>query len=548
MMNKDNLLRFLYLGNYLCLMAFVAVFTACSADEGTLPEPGSGSDAPLSVRVSVNDFADTDARSTRAADDGLKTVFDGGDCFGLIILDKNGNVLCNNVPYKKSWGSWSWSFDAGNIEGKTAPFYDSQFHTYIAYFPYSKEADGVKSLEALKQKFPPLDDQRSKSAYRSSDLLVWQSTPSTAQKEITITFTHAYALFYFTPKAVLDTDAGNVALSVNSDEVNFTINGKTYYPYKEAVGQYNSAPSGNYRLLLPASASSGKAGTSLRWFFPFGESSGGGTASDLSFTANQLCRHTAGFTFGSYKIADNNVAVGDFYCSKSNDDNTRTAYLLPGYAPMVTAEDKALVVGIVYKMGNPTDTNAETNGDAQLATDHSNCTHGWVVAKKFINSTGAADEYGYMKWSDPSEDINSWAKADSHYSGYTDGDIRSESKRNGYSNTKVLDAYNQQLSSDKQNYQVVTANAVNLFRTNNAASSSNWYLPSKQELQDLWSAKDAVGSQLSKISGDGFGRGDYWSSTEYDASFAWYVYFRYGGAYSYAKSYDNLRVRPVLAF
>jgi len=67
---------------------------------------------------------------------------------------------------------------------------------------------------------------------------------------------------------------------------------------------------------------------------------------------------------------------------------------------------------------------------------------------------------------------------------------------------------------------------------------SDWHLPSKDELNELYGKRIAVG---------GFATADYWSSSEDFAYSAWYQNFAFGGQFSDIKSY-NFRVRPVRAF
>jgi len=66
----------------------------------------------------------------------------------------------------------------------------------------------------------------------------------------------------------------------------------------------------------------------------------------------------------------------------------------------------------------------------------------------------------------------------------------------------------------------------------------DWYLPSKFELNLLYSQKAVVG---------GFANSDYWSSLETSPNAAWGQYFGSGSQYSMFKDYTN-RVRAVRAF
>ena len=67
---------------------------------------------------------------------------------------------------------------------------------------------------------------------------------------------------------------------------------------------------------------------------------------------------------------------------------------------------------------------------------------------------------------------------------------------------------------------------------------SDWYLPSLEELKIMFLNKSAIG---------GFAAADYWSSSEYNASNAYYVGFNYGG-YDGRYKYYTYRVRAVRSF
>ena len=66
----------------------------------------------------------------------------------------------------------------------------------------------------------------------------------------------------------------------------------------------------------------------------------------------------------------------------------------------------------------------------------------------------------------------------------------------------------------------------------------DWYLPSKDELNQLYVNRAAIG---------GFEGDDYWSSTEDDASSAWFQNFSSGVQSSFVKSNTHY-VRAVRAF
>ena len=73
----------------------------------------------------------------------------------------------------------------------------------------------------------------------------------------------------------------------------------------------------------------------------------------------------------------------------------------------------------------------------------------------------------------------------------------------------------------------------------NYGGYTDWFLPSQDELDALYDAKDVVG---------GFASGSYWSSSEYSSNYAWYQYFDDGNQSNYDGKGSTLRVRAVRAF
>ncbi len=67
----------------------------------------------------------------------------------------------------------------------------------------------------------------------------------------------------------------------------------------------------------------------------------------------------------------------------------------------------------------------------------------------------------------------------------------------------------------------------------------DWYLPSEYELNLLYLQKYVVG---------GLSTNAYWSSSEYDATYAWCVSFSDGIHYYYNKNFNFILVRAIRAF
>ena len=76
---------------------------------------------------------------------------------------------------------------------------------------------------------------------------------------------------------------------------------------------------------------------------------------------------------------------------------------------------------------------------------------------------------------------------------------------------------------------------------------SDWYLPSFDELSEMYST---IGNEGLEGNIGGFDTSDwpyYWSSSEYNNYYAWYVNFNYGFTHYYYKNFAY-RVRVIRAF
>jgi hypothetical protein len=76
---------------------------------------------------------------------------------------------------------------------------------------------------------------------------------------------------------------------------------------------------------------------------------------------------------------------------------------------------------------------------------------------------------------------------------------------------------------------------------------TDWYLPAAQELNKLWCNMLEVSKGLEIASGNQLVFSDYWSSTEFVTSTAWYFSFYFGVAYNDSKN-TTFYVRAVRQF
>ena len=529
------------------------LFSACSTDNDAFPgnDGGNTPSAALRIEVRADDFTPAGSTTTRATDSGATTTFENGDRIGIIVLD-NSNVVYDNIPYK--YNGNTWSFDSENGEGKTAIYYDNKATAihYIAYFPYSKDADGVTGEDALKAEFPPLSDQRTEAAYRTSDLLVWSSKAGNAPlKKLDIAFTHAYSSLSLSPSITCKINGVETSYIPSSvDDVSFTIQGTPHIAYR--------ADDGSYQIIVSPQT------TDARWFFSYKSEMHGGTMASTELAKNK--RYTVALVLkdiGDYTFEK--AQVGDFYCKNDKGEG----YLIPGEATSLTMEQQVACLGVVFYVGD-----IKNDNYGLLDSKFPGGTHGLVVslwdmpAPDNPSSTTMTWTYGGCEY------VNNWLGSKDGVTCTWEGrptsftSIQETEKMQGYANTVALAEYNKYVedsnNNKNQNLCVKPAKGLAAFQSDHPApeSSSGWYWPSIYELKQVcWgqgvtiqgaNGKNMLNTQIGKVgSGTTFGDDDfYWSSTEHSrySHYAWYVYFYSGFSYYGDKYYYTCRVRPLFAF
>jgi len=83
--------------------------------------------------------------------------------------------------------------------------------------------------------------------------------------------------------------------------------------------------------------------------------------------------------------------------------------------------------------------------------------------------------------------------------------------------------------------------------TVNEITYSDWFLPSKDELNQMYTNKATINTTAVANGGSNFAYAYYWSSTELDSSYAWFQNFFNGSQYGINKDYPT-NVRAVRAF
>ena len=83
--------------------------------------------------------------------------------------------------------------------------------------------------------------------------------------------------------------------------------------------------------------------------------------------------------------------------------------------------------------------------------------------------------------------------------------------------------------------------------TVNGITYSDWFLPSKDELNQMYQNRETINTTAAANSGSNFFDYYYWSSTEYDVNSAWGQNFDFGGQTNIPKDYST-KLRAVRAF
>lgn len=153
----------------------------------------------------------------------------------------------------------------------------------------------------------------------------------------------------------------------------------------------------------------------------------------------------------------------------------------------------------------------------------------YVVTTPFACGPTLATTCTYLEAA-PTTGTNPWTDAGYVWSGNTNSSI-------GTTGTAIGTGYKNTLAMINQSNTADRAGTISqAYRGPN--NLTDWFLPSKDELNQLYAQKTTVGMFVADF---------YWSSSEDDANFAWGQFF-YGGFQNYDGKYLTHYVRPVRAF
>lgn len=517
---KRNILHILW-------AAAVIPLALASCRQEVVPGETDGSDAqPFLITVTDGGYAAEATDGSRATENGYTTTFTAGDRCGLYIV-RGTEIVYNNICLTATDGtdgSLVWQAPAGtDLYGGVAN------ERYFLYYPYQEDMEGnVTVADATTDDaafFAPLisdwqpkaDQSDYVTGYTASDLMTAAGTTATnADGTLSLSFLMAHRM----AMAVIE-----------MPETVYKFEGQEPYTVFSAVAEF----SGNYRPCLMSDGS-------YRYLVNPVAQGKGATLTGSYDDGNRAFTITPSIaTAGNYKTyevdggyRETTLQVGDFYLK----DGT----LLSKDTPL-TDEQKAACVGIVCWVGDATAT------DPALKRDFPQCTHGLVVSLKETMSAWQNNS--------ASTTIQSWAKENGfeepdYYALNKDVDWGFESPGGiqGYNNTQILKAYNEEFEGS---YPVTILNYVNEITeevTLPEDKTSGWYLPSPRELVELYRVKWAVNQSLTasgsnpQLSPSEY---HYWSSGEYVNYYAYRVSLYYGEVGGDSK-YGSYYVRLVFAF
>ncbi len=203
-----------------CILAIASLMASCD-NADIFEEPISdNNDTAISI-TSVSQTSFTEVTDSRAIyTESYATTFEEGDRLGIILVGGNGNQIAN-VPFSYT-ADGRWNNDDNQL-------YLSTTSKIVAYFPYSASLPtDITDAGSLKRHTEIADDQSSREAFTSSDLLVCEITNPGA--DISIAFSHAFSMLRFSSTASVSAGDKEFEYSVALEGLNITINDQSYSP------------------------------------------------------------------------------------------------------------------------------------------------------------------------------------------------------------------------------------------------------------------------------------------------------------------------------
>lgn len=521
------------------------ILSACQADYIEPSPVPSGTGEALTLTVTASDIIVTEGVSSRADDSGKATVFDVGgdpttgleDIVGLIIIDKDGHLLADNVPYKlfhsvdengKETKRW-WDIDPAKAGDKKRIYYDGTMTDYIVYYPYDESIanlyvgldngkKGIKNIEAFRKGIKTLDtykirdNQTKEIDYRYSDPMFCTGKIGKDTRQIDAKLQHLRNSFCIDPKVRCTLNNGK---EIVFRPKNYILNGyylpsniKTYsyetgydeleIYYKDNKDDYKplkihdvddpdnnmsivfEAEDGSFRYILPEDENFDPKEYTFKWRYHYRGLTYGGTH-DTSKNPGEGRRFLADETIDYGVFKGDKLRVSDYFCKGKDKEGNLMGFPFPWEAVDVLEPEQCL--GVIFLLGltYPKYSDYSSSTDSLSLYENpldANPDHGYVIAL-----TDAPNENFPLNSTMPQHQWNQGIgkiRINVHYQ-------YSEGIWSGYENCKKIEKFidDPLNKAGWENFPAAKAckeygNRSDAFKTPD--NTSGWYLPSLRQL------------------------------------------------------------------
>ena len=427
-------------------LLFTLFLGGCAEQEMDSPVHGDS----FTIEVSDGGFLSAESHvTTRAVENGFKTVFTSGDRLGLIVTDGSNQLVINNKAFTFDGAKWT---DAGGSQDIT---YNSGCQ-YLVYYPYSETMDGKTTADGIIAAFTPKADQRTYADYTASDLMIGTGgTFNIAGNILRMELKHVQTMLILAPQYTYEWKGQTYNwVPDNFSDGGLVIGDNVYVPWQSGTNET--------RLLLSASElSSG----SIRYFYTQGGQQKTGTAVISSGQQGKyqwIVPETSVYT----------LAPGAVYYA----DGT----LLPSAAGYTGSTS----IGIVYS----TDVSRIGTAAKQALKEKGvNTPHGLVMAL-----TNASDG---CRWGDNGKDENSGGANGAPFKENTGTLQKQYNNVDGYGETHwIIDTYGRNGNTALQNTYTAFYHASRYGTAESSSekyaapfNSTGWFIPSMGQWWDILS-------------------------------------------------------------
>lgn len=479
------------------LIAGIASFSSCS-QEDDFNEVNSSNG--FQITVSDGGFLDI-TPGTRAVENGYTTEFADGDAIGVFAVDENKNIVSDINNRKFTMNNGTWTLDGQIIEYKGEEFKTMKFY---AYYPYNENVVFEPSKDDPFETYVnawEVEKNQSGEEYTKYDLMT-SSSAAVADNhfkgEIKFTMQHCMALVVLKmPKLVYNFVNSDVTL----DDYELPVTNGSFKLDNAGVTPYYQESTGTYRFLVKPGQEFKLEGTYTG-------------VKEMTYTATATLN---GGTAKLYTVTDNNkkeytLAIGDYYCADGSIVSKDTETIPEN------------VIGIVCYVGNPqpsiTNPTICTEMNDVLRRDFPSCKHGLAIALNSVNTDRSRFNSGgtlvFGDWFTSDDDWKDKLISNATTTACIDAFL-------GYNNTVLLErTLTPTACDDAQTH-------LNTYRESISVPmglSTNWFIPSLKEFEQIATCLSVVNSSLIKAGGTALtsggtfekasseADGQYWSSNE----------------------------------